>query len=132
MRTIGPLGKFSVIFGWYDGENVRFVLDQHDELDCIVLAHWNVSPWVDMSLHLYTLFWFRAKQLLFLLLNAVCLVEKHQIIIYSFGLIRPGLEPTTYCTLSITPPLRFMNQCNQRHLKWDSISVYIDVCVLMI
>ena len=29
-------------FQWDDDE-VRFVLDKHDELDCIVLAHWNNS-----------------------------------------------------------------------------------------
>jgi hypothetical protein len=29
---------------------------------CIVLAHWNNSLWVDMSLHSDTLFWFRANQ----------------------------------------------------------------------
>ena len=32
-----------------------------------------------MSLHSYTLFWFRANQSLLLLLNVECLVEKQQI-----------------------------------------------------
>ena len=42
----------------------------------IVLAHWNNSPLVDMSLHSDTLFWFRANQsLLFLLIAA----DKQQI-----------------------------------------------------
>ena len=41
----------------------------------IVLAHWNNSPWVDMSLHSDTLFWFRANQSLLFLLNAACLPE---------------------------------------------------------
>ena len=63
----------TAIFQLYHGENnlifnddeVRFVLDQHAEL----LAHWNNSPRVDMSLHSDTLFWFRADQsLLFLLM----------------------------------------------------------------
>jgi len=81
MRTIGPLGNFSVTFWWDDCENVPFVLDQHDELACIVLAHWNDSPWVGKSLHLDTLFWFRAKQSLSLLLNAACIVEKPKITI---------------------------------------------------
>ena len=45
----------------------------------IVLALWNNSPQVDMSLHSDTLFWFRANQSLLFLLNAVCLAEKHQI-----------------------------------------------------
>ena len=45
----------------------------------IVLAHWNNSPRVDMSLHSDTLFWFWANQSLLFLLNAACLVEKQQI-----------------------------------------------------
>jgi hypothetical protein len=44
-----------VNFQWDDDE-VRIVLDQHAELDFKVLAHWNNSPWVDMSLLLDTLF----------------------------------------------------------------------------
>jgi hypothetical protein len=43
----------------------------------IVLAHWNNSPRVDMSLHSDTLFWFRADQSLFFLLNAACLEYVH-------------------------------------------------------
>jgi hypothetical protein len=51
-----------VNFRWADDE-VRFVLDQHAELDFfIVLAHWNNSPQVDMSLHLDTLFWLRTNR----------------------------------------------------------------------
>ena len=46
-----------VNFQWDDDE-VRIVLDQHAELDFKVLAHWNNSPRVDMSLHLDTLFWY--------------------------------------------------------------------------
>ena len=61
-----------------------------------MLAHWNNSPLVDMSLLSETLFWFRAKMSLFLFLNAVCLAEKQQIPILVFGLIWPGLEPTIY------------------------------------
>jgi hypothetical protein len=45
----------------------------------IVLAHWNNSPRVDMSLHSDTLFWFRANQSLLFLLYAACLAEKPQI-----------------------------------------------------
>jgi hypothetical protein len=76
----------------------------------IVLAHWNNSLWVDMSLHLDTLFWFRAIQSLLFLLTAACLEEKQQIPIFIvFGLTRPGLEPTIYRTrgeqLTITPPM---------------------------
>ena len=45
----------------------------------IVLSHCNNSPRVDMSLYSDTLFWFRANQSLFLLLNAACLAVKQQI-----------------------------------------------------
>ena len=73
----------TAIFQLYHGENnlifnddeVRVVLDQHAEL----LAHWNNSPWVDMSLHSDTLFWFRANQSLLFLLNAASLPEKQHI-----------------------------------------------------
>jgi hypothetical protein len=41
-----------------------------------VLAH---SPWVDMSLHLDTIFWFQADQSLMFLRNAACLAQKQQI-----------------------------------------------------
>jgi hypothetical protein len=34
----------------WDDDEVRFVLDQHTELDFIVLVHWSNSPRVDMSL----------------------------------------------------------------------------------
>jgi hypothetical protein len=44
-----------------------------------VLFHWNNSARVEMSLHLDTLFWFRANQSLLFLLNDVCLAEKQQI-----------------------------------------------------
>ena len=43
-----------------------------------MLAHWNNSPRVDMSLHFDTLLWFLANQSLLLLLNDVCLAEKQQ------------------------------------------------------
>jgi len=42
----------------------------------IVLAHWNNSPGINMSLHSDTLSWFRANQSLLFLLNDVCLAEK--------------------------------------------------------
>jgi len=65
-------------FQWNDDE-VRFVLDQHAELDFIVLAHRNNSPLLDMSLHPDTLSWFRANQSLLFLRNAACLAENQQI-----------------------------------------------------
>ena len=67
-----------VTFSWDDDE-VRFVLDQHIELDLIMLAHWNDIPRVDMLLHSDTLFWFRANQSVLLLLSAACLAEKQHI-----------------------------------------------------
>ena len=45
----------------------------------IMLAHWNNSPQIDISLHSDTLFWLRAIQSLLFLLNAACLAEKQQI-----------------------------------------------------
>ena len=57
----------------------------------IELAHWNNSPKVDMSLYTDTLFWFRAKQSLLLLLDAVCLV---------FRLRRTRVWSTIYRTWS--------------------------------
>jgi hypothetical protein len=44
-----------------------------------VLAHWDNSLQVDMSLHLETLSWFRANHSLLFLLDAVRLAEKQQI-----------------------------------------------------
>ena len=61
-----------------------------------MLVHWNNSPWVDMSLHLDTLFCFRANQFLLFLLNAACLPTNTNFIV--FGFTRPGLEPTIYRT----------------------------------
>jgi hypothetical protein len=51
-----------------------------------------------MSLHSDTLYWFRANQSLFFLLNPACLAEKQQIQILAFGLTWSGLEPTIYRT----------------------------------
>jgi hypothetical protein len=43
-----------VNFQW-DDDVVRFVLDQYDENDIynLLLAHWNNSLWVDMSVLIY-------------------------------------------------------------------------------
>ena len=51
----------------------------HRNLFWLILAHWNNSPRLDMSLHSDTLFWFRANQSLPFLFNAACLAEKQQI-----------------------------------------------------
>ena len=64
-----------------------------------MVAHWNNSRRVDMSLHSDTLFWFRANQSLLFLLNAACLGKKQQIPIFKvFCLTRLGFEPTIYRT----------------------------------
>ena len=67
-------------YSQWDDDEVRFVLDQHAELDFHnLLANWNNSPGVDMSLHSDTLLWFRANQSLLFLFNAAYLTEKQQI-----------------------------------------------------
>ena len=112
----------SVIFQLYYGENKLIfnemmmtpALYQINMLSWIfiVLAHWNNSPRVDMSLHSDTLFWFRANQSLIFLLNAACLAEKQQIpILYSFAWPDRGSNPRSIAlevsTLTITPPMWF-------------------------
>jgi hypothetical protein len=49
-----------VNFAWNEDE-IHFVVDQHAQLDFIVLFHWNNSPWLDMSPHSDTLSWLRAN-----------------------------------------------------------------------
>ena len=83
----------SAIFQLYYGENklivnemmIRSALYQTNRLSLIfiVLAHWNNSPRVDISIHSYTLFWFWANQSLLFLLNAVCLADKKKYQFYS-------------------------------------------------
>ena len=78
----------------------------------IVLAHWNNSPRIDMSLHSDTLFWFRAIQSLLLLLNDACLAETQHIpILYSLVWPDRGLNPQYIAldasTLTIMLPMRF-------------------------
>ena len=62
-------------FRWNDDE-VRFVLDQHAELDFYSASSLKQQS---MLLHSDTLFWFRTNQSLLFLLNAACLAEKQQI-----------------------------------------------------
>ena len=112
----------SVIFQLYYGENKLIfnemmmtpALYQINMLSWIfiMLAHWNNSLRVDMSLHSDTLFWFRANQSLIFLLNAACLAEKQQIpILYSFAWPDRGSNPWSTAlevsTLTITPPMWF-------------------------
>ena len=43
--------------------DVHFVLDQHAQFWIfIMLADWNNTPWVDMSVYLDILSWFQANQ----------------------------------------------------------------------
>ena len=73
----------------YDGENKNIVngmtitstLYWTNSLSsiCIVHAHGNHSPLIDMSPNSDTLSWFRANQFLPFLLNAACLAEKQHI-----------------------------------------------------
>jgi hypothetical protein len=66
--------KKSYIFIQWDDDHVRFVQYANmPSLIFIVLAHWSNS--VDMSLHSYTLTWFRANRSLMSLLNFACLAE---------------------------------------------------------
>ena len=76
----------------------------------VVLAHWNNSQGVDMSLHSNTLSWIRANQSLLFLLNAACLAEKQQIVILVFGL---NLQSATLkaSTLTITLPMWLLKCC---------------------
>jgi hypothetical protein len=67
-----------VNFQWDDDE-VRFLLDQHAELDFYSNSSLKQQSGVDMSLHSDTLFLFRAEQSLLFLLNAAGLTEKQQI-----------------------------------------------------
>ena len=91
------------IFQLYHGENklifnemMMSALYKTNTLSqiCIVLAHWNNSPRVDMFPHSNTLSWLRANQSLLFFLNAVCKSEEHNANFIIFGLTRSGLEPT--------------------------------------
>jgi hypothetical protein len=64
----------------------------------IVLAHWNNSPWIDMSPYSDTISWFPAKQSLLFLLNDSCLGEMKQTPFHSLCLTWSGLEPSIYRT----------------------------------
>ena len=79
-----------------DNDEVRFVLVQHAELDFNVLAHWNNSPRVDMSLHTGHIILIPV-----LAPTPQCHVlsgEATHTNCIVFGLTRPSLEPTIYHT----------------------------------
>ena len=93
----------------------------------IVLGHWNKIMRVDMSIHSDTLFWFWANQSLLFLLNAACLQlseEATNTIFLVFGLTLPGLEPTT---LTITPPMRCLQ--NKFPFTWNHHLCYLSLLV---
>ena len=62
------------------------------------VAHRNNSPWIDISPHSDTLFWFRANPSLLLLLNTKCLAKKQDTNFIVFGLTPLGHEPSIYHT----------------------------------
>ena len=108
----------SAIFQLYHGENKLIFNEMAMRLSWIfiVLAHWNNSLWVDMSLHgtqtLGTLFWFKANQsLLFLLkLRAYRRSKKYQYYSLWFD---PNPWSTAFkaSTLTIMPPMRLVFIC---------------------
>ena len=114
----------STIFQLYHGEN-NLIFNEMMMMSAlywantlswniIVLAHWNNSPWEDMSLHSDTLFWFWANQSLLFLLNAACLAEKQHIPIVK-SLVWPNLDSNPRSTaletstLTIMPPMPIIN-----------------------
>ena len=131
----------SAMFQLYHGENklifnemmMRSALFKTNMLSwiLIVLAHWNNSPRVDMSLHSDALSWFRVNQSLIFLLNTACLADYQQIPI-SLSLVWPvrGSKPrfTTLeaSTLTSTPPMRFLNnraQCISQSVSCDLLVI---------
>ena len=77
-----------------------------------MLAYWNNSSRVDMSLHWGTLSWFQANQCMLFLLNAACLTEKQQIPIFIiFGLS----EHTIYGT----------RREHANHYITDAVPIYL-------
>ena len=106
----------------------------------IVQSHWNNSPWVDMSLHFYTLSLLRANQYLRFLLNVACIAEnsKQQILIVQslFVLIRLGRGPSIYppkaCTVTITTLVCFNKYAYEiANLFWNNNFIFSSVSLLI-
>jgi hypothetical protein len=75
---------------WNDDE-VHFVSDQRTELDVfLVLAHWNNSLLIDMSLQSDTLLWYRANQSL--------LWTASLISVLTWSVVDRGFESLSYQT----------------------------------
>jgi len=55
--------------------DISIITDQPAQLD-FLLAHWNNSPQINISLYSNTLFWFQVSPFLLLLQNVACLAEK--------------------------------------------------------
>jgi hypothetical protein len=99
-------GKNKLHFWWNGDDDVRFVLDQHPELDFYSPSSLKQQSTgrhcrSTLSFHTDTLFWFRTKQSLLFLINAACREATNtNFIVFglTFGLTRSGFEPMIYCT----------------------------------
>ena len=96
---------------WND-DDVRFVLDQHAELDFYSASSLNQQSASRHVAPIGHIFWFRVNQSVFFLLNVACLAEKQQIhILYS--LVWPDRDSNPHSTalkastLTNTPLMRF-------------------------
>ena len=111
-------GIFNTYIQWDD---IHSVLDHHIKLDFIsILAHWNNTLRIDMSLNSNTLSWFRAKQSLLFLLNAVCLAEKYNVANSNFIVFvwpdrgsNPRSTALLASMLTITPPMQLKSTTKQ-------------------